>query len=244
MNTGKNMVRGLLFKRELAVNPNISLNVPTVEEILNHEEDYYGILSLMTATPYDMMVQLDEMGVDFCTIDDYQLFLLLFDSIKQKNSGIMFKNLLLSDFSPMVNPNDGAMVLCHKEKKIVIDKLVHFEIVTALRQMHRLKRNNAMPGNDAAKKFLLRRNKEKMKRRMAKGEEDSKLEGLIVALVNTEQFSYGYEGVKGLTIYQFNESVQQIVKKIDYDNRMRGVYSGTLDAKNLRSEDLNWLTHK
>lgn len=71
----------------------------------------------------------------------------------------------------------------------------------------------------------------------------SQLETLIVALVNTEQFSYDYESVKKMTIYQFNESVQQIVKKIEFDNRMHGVYSGTVSAKDLSEKDLNWMVH-
>ena len=63
-------------------------------------------------------------------------------------------------------------------------------------------------------------------------------------MVNTEQYKYGYESTRDLSIYQFNESVRQIIKKVDYDNRMYGVYSGTVSAKDLSQDDLNWLTHK
>ena len=72
----------------------------------------------------------------------------------------------------------------------------------------------------------------------------SQLEDLIVALVNTEQFHYGFEGTRELSIYQFNESVRQVIKKIDYDNKMRGVYAGTVSAKDLSQDDFNWLSHK
>jgi len=81
-------------------------------------------------------------------------------------------------------------------------------------------------------------------RRNAKRELPSRLEELIVALVNTEQFGYRFEDVRDLTIYQFNESFRQVVKKVDYDNRMRGVYAGTVSVKELSQDDLNWLTHK
>lgn len=75
-------------------------------------------------------------------------------------------------------------------------------------------------------------------------DEASHLEGLIVAMVNTEQFSYGFDEVRALTIYQFNRSVYQIVKKIDYDNKMRGIYAGTISAKDMNQNDLNWLSFK
>ena len=88
---------------------------------------------------------------------------------------------------------------------------------------------------------MLQRAREKQKR--AKGRtSDSQLESLIVALVNTEQYKYGFEGTRELSIYQFNESVRQVIKKIDYDNRMYGVYSGTINAKELKREDLTWLS--
>ena len=72
----------------------------------------------------------------------------------------------------------------------------------------------------------------------------SQLEPLIIAMVNTEQYKYNFEETRDLSIYQFNESVRQIIKKVDYDNRMYGVYSGTINAKELSQDDLNWLSHK
>ena len=72
----------------------------------------------------------------------------------------------------------------------------------------------------------------------------SQIEQLIIAMVNTEQYKYDFEGTRELSIYQFNESVRQIIKKVEYDNRMVGVYTGNLNVKELSQEDLNWLTHK
>ena len=73
---------------------------------------------------------------------------------------------------------------------------------------------------------------------------DSQLEPLIVAMVNTEQYKYNYEETRDISIYQFNESVQQIIHKIDYDNKVHGIYAGTVDSKNISRDDLNWLIHK
>ena len=90
---------------------------------------------------------------------------------------------------------------------------------------------------------MLEKARKKMKRRQNRAE-DSQLESLIIAMVNTEQFKYDFEGTLELSIYQFNESVRQIIKKVDYDNRMYGIYAGTVSAKDLSPDDLNWLTHK
>lgn len=89
---------------------------------------------------------------------------------------------------------------------------------------------------------MLERMRAKMKRHPRA--ESSQLEQLIIAMVNTEQFKYDFESARSLTIYQFNECVRQIVNKVNYDNRMFGVYSGTVNVKELSQDELTWLVHK
>ena len=75
--------QNLLYKREIAINDGIKIVVPTVGEILENEDGYYGMVSALTAMPIDMMVQLDDMGLDFTKINDYQLFLMLFSGLNK-----------------------------------------------------------------------------------------------------------------------------------------------------------------
>lgn len=233
----------LLYKREYPINDAIKIVIPTVGEILEQEANYYNIISSITATPYDMMVQLDDIGIDFAEISDYELFLLLFSSLKHQDVSLVFQGLKLSRFETAVNSQNNMMVLRDPESGTVIDRGIYEQICQAIRTIHHLNRNNRKPANGAAKEYMIQRARKKMKRKRD-GIETSQLEDLIVALVNTEQFHYGFEGVKDLTIYQFNESVQQVIKKIDFDNKMRGIYAGTISAKDLNQNDLNWLTHK
>jgi hypothetical protein len=233
----------LLYKREYAINQNIKICIPKVREILDQEDDYYGMVSMLTAMPIDMMVQLDDIGVDFTSINEYELFLLLFSSLKGRDTSLIFGDLDLNGFSPVVNPQNDCIVLLDSSTGTVIDRNIHWEIAGALRKIHNLKRNNRRPGNKEAREYMIRRAREKMRRRNSQKKE-SQLEGLIVAMVNTEQFHYDFEGTGDLTIYQFNESVQQVIKKIDYDNLMYGIYAGTVNAKELSQDALNWLTHK
>ena len=90
---------------------------------------------------------------------------------------------------------------------------------------------------------MLSRAREKQKRNKNR-KKDSQTELLIMAMVNSPEFKYNFETVRDLSIYQFNESVRQIINRVDYNNRMYGIYSGTLNVKDLSQDDLNWLTHK
>lgn len=235
--------RSLLYKRDFPINDKISVHIPLLREVLEQEDNYYGIISTITATPYDMMVQLDDMGVDFSTIDEYELFLITFDMLKTSDTSLVFGDLDFTRFVPMINNQNGMMVMRDDEKDITIDKAIYLQICSALRKIHHLKRENKKPANMEAKKYMIERARKKLARRR-KRIEDSALEEMIVALVNTEQFSYTYNSVLDVTIYQFYESVYQIMWKVDYDNRMYGVYTGTIKAKDLSQDQLNWMAHK
>ena len=233
----------LLYKDRYIINDFIRISIPKVGEILDCEDEYYGLVALLTAMPIDMMVQLDDIGIDFTAINEYDLFLLLFRSLQERDTSMVFGELDLKPFRTAVNEQNGNIVLINKETGVTIDRAIHGQIASALRMIHHLEKNKRKPANAEAKEYMLRREREKM-RRIRNRRSGSQLEDLIVALVNTEQFHYGFEGTRELSIYQFNESVRQVIRKIDYDNKMRGVYAGTVSAKDLSQDDFNWLSHK
>ena len=234
----------LLYKKEYEINDFLSIYIPEVGEVLEQEDEYNFLVSLFTAMPIDMMVQLDEVGIDFTEINEFELFIILFETIiKTKDTSLIFKKLDMRDFFVNVNEQNGSIILENQKTGARIDRAIHGKIAGALRKIHHLEKNTKKPANGEAKEYMLERAKAKAKRSRNRVIE-SELEQLIVAMVNSEQFKYGFEDAKHLTIYQFNESVRQVIKKNDYNNRMHGIYSGTVNAKDLSQSDLNWLTHK
>lgn len=230
----------LLYAKDLRVNDKIHVTIPTVGDIIDDEDGYYGLVSMLTAMPIDYMVQLDEWGIDFTEMTAFDLFLMFFPVIQSQDTSLVFGDMSLEHFTRMTNEKNGLQVLVDPVNDIVIDRAVHSQIQSALRKIHHLKKNNKRPGNEAAKEYMLERARVKLQRRR-KRQQDSMLESLIVAMVNTEQYKYDYERTLGLSIYQFNESVRQIQRKIDYDNRMIGVYAGTVDTSKVDPSDLTWI---
>lgn len=232
----------LLYQREYKINDKISLVIPTVGEVINNEDDYYSLVSMITSMPIDLQVQLDDVGIDYTTVNAWEVFLISFDAVKSHDTTLLFGDLDLSKFEMAENKENNEVVLADFEHDIVIDRVVYEKIATVLRKIHHLQKNTRKPANDEAKRFMLERERVKQKRKKRHSKE-SYLESLIVALVNTEQFKYDYESVLGISIYQFNESLKQIIKKINYDNVMHGIYAGTVSAKDLKPEELNWLSN-
>lgn len=228
-----------LYRKEYKINDHIIVRIPTVEEVLEDEDSYYGIVSSFVSTPFDMMVALDDAGIDPNSINDYELFVLLFSSMKDQDTSRILKDIKLSEFQMMVNPQNNTLVFRNSQGAI-IDRGIHAQIATTLRKIHHMKRNYRRAGNKEAQDYLLERERRRRSNR-SRRLQDSQLEQSILALVNTKEFSYNFETVLGLTIYQFNESLLQINRKIEYDNLMRGVYAGTIDAKKLGQDALTWL---
>ena len=232
----------MLYSRTVPVTDQIGIVIPTVGEIIDRETEYYTIVSVLTAMPIDYMVQLDDIGVDFTQINEYELFLILFGSIRDLDTSLVFDGIRLPMFGIKRDDETGMPVLYDEEDDITIDRVVHTKIAETMRKIHHLEKNNKKPGNEDARRYMLERARKKAKRK--KKEAVSQLEQQIVAMVNTEQFKYGFEGTRELSIYQFNESVRQIDHKMHYDNLMRGIYAGTIDPKSISQDELSWLIHK
>ena len=92
------MTQNLLYATELPINDNIHIYVPTIEEIIDDEDGYYSALSLVVSSPIDFMVQLDDIGIDFSQINDYELFLITFAALQSLDTHLLFGDLDLSKF--------------------------------------------------------------------------------------------------------------------------------------------------
>ena len=234
--------KSLLKLSSVEILPNLSIRIPTVEEILEDEFSYYGIIHSLTASPFQYMVQLDNIGIDFTTISDYQLFMMLFTVYAKSDLSIIFGDLDTSFFILKVKEN--FELLYSTKNKLEINEEVYHDIVNTIRKINLLEKVNYKPGNESARKYLLEKERKKQKRN-AKQKQEPYLEKLVISLVNTSEFKYDYDSCMDLSIYKFNQSFKQIQHKIAFDNTMIGVYAGTVDTSKLSNKDiLSWIPNK
>ena len=224
--------------------PNLSIRIPTVGEILEDEDKYYEIVSSLTATPFQYMVQLDDMGIDYTQITDYQLFMMLFPMYAKSDLSLLFSDLDTSDFGIYINQQDNSQVIYSPNNNIIIDELIYNDLADTIRKINLFEKVKSKPGNESARKYLLEKERKKQKRN-AKKPKEPYLEKLVIALVNTSEFPYNYETCMDLSIYKFNQSFKQIQQKITFDNTMIGVYAGTVDTSKMTNKDaLSWISSK
>lgn len=219
----------------------LSIKIPTVGEILEDEFTYYSIVSSLTASPFQYMVQLDDMGIDFTTVTDYELFKILFLIYAKSDLSLLFGDLDLSDCEIYRGKNQEEF-LYSPGNDIEINEKVYDDIVNIIRTINLFEKVKYKPGNESARKYLLEKERKKQKRNSKKTYEPY-LEKLVVALVNSSEFPYNYDSCMDLSIYRFNQSFKQIQHKIAFDNTMIGVYAGTVDTSKLSNTDaLSWIS--
>ena len=231
---------GLLYRTEYPINDYIKIKIPTVGEVIDDEDNYNAIVSIICATPYDMMVQLDDNGIDFTTIDDWELFCLLFRGLQDRDTSLVFGDLNLKDFEMLKNTENGEVVLANLQTGAIIDRSIHYMIAKFLREVMGIERTNKKPGNEEARLYMIERARKKQQRARRNKKPHSQLESFIISLVNTSEFSYDYRSVRDLTIYQFFSSLRQISNKTRYDKLMIGVYAGTVNVKEINQSELSW----
>lgn len=235
----------LIRNKQYQINENISINIPTLGEIYDYgDNEYFRLIQLLTSTPYDLMVQFDDIGIDYETITEYQLFLMLFEGFVAQgiDLSIIFGSLDLTALQLAESKITNGIVLIDQEQNCIIDQLIQQDICDVIRKIHFLKKQDKKAGNQAAKEYLIERNRIKQRRAAKKQKQRSILDESIIHLVNTEEFKYNYEECMDLSIYKFNASLHQIQKKKDWEQTMNGVYFGTVDLSKLNIEKNHWMS--
>ena len=240
--------KSLLVCDKIEVSSDITIFMPTVEDVLNDEQYYYDIVHQMTASPYSMMVQLDDIGVDFTTISDFELFIMNSIGIFSKDLSMFFgdtfsqlRDVLTNNDIPLEikqkalfagkNEND-VICLYDAVDDIVIDEYIFSKISDVFRKINSIDKDNRKPGNDAAKKYLIDKNRRYLKRHK-NDEYKPFFENYVVSLVNKQEFKYNYEETLKLSIYKFNRSLKQIKHVVEFDKLTNGIYAGTVDASKI-----------
>ena len=227
---------------DYVINDKIVIRQPLIGEIVDYgEKQYFRMIQGLCSTPSDMMVELTEMGYDFVTMDDFELFKMISPTFKKEQTSILLGGLDLSSLELYDDLNNGDVVLYNEESKIKIDKLIYQKIVDFIRLIHGMKANHDVPATKNARKVMIELAKQDALI-AAKKPYKSNLRNLISGMVNSGMLQYNLQEVFDLTIYQFMDSVHRVQAIKQADAMLHGIYGGMVDATKLTNKDeLNWL---
>ena len=132
---------GLYMGDPYVINEHITITQPTIGQITAYgEKAYYSMVHTITAIPSDMKAQLDDMGLDYEQLEDFELFIMLAPTLSKESTSILFGDIDFSKLKIFKNPQNDQIVLADRETGLVIDMLIYERIVNYLRQVHGLKK--------------------------------------------------------------------------------------------------------
>lgn len=231
----------MYFGEPYKVNDKISVYIPTVGDIVKFgERKYYGIVHTLTCIPSDMKSQLDDLGIDYMQISDFELFMMLTRGLDQESTRLILGNLDLSKFEPCVNQLNGEVVLYDKENDIVIDRLIYIKIVDYIRKVHNIKPKVEKAANKTTRKILIQLDRDRIKKAQ-KEPYKSQLKGLISAMMRYPGFKYKSNELKECGLYEFMDTVQGAQIYISSTALLQGSYSGMIDTSKINKKEFNWM---
>ena len=231
-----------LFRGEgYKINDKILIRQPTLEEIVDFgEQRYFGLVRTICSTPADRKVEIwDKLHVFWEKIDEYDLFISLFQTLQKSEVSILFGDMDFTTFKLGTQTGLPDLVLKNKDQ-VVIDRAIHKLMTDYLRQIHKLKKNVDTGFNDATRKIMIEDDRDEMALQMQKPFQ-SLLLPLISSLTNCPEFKYRWDDVWTLPIGVFMDSVERVQKHKSYNYVMPGIYSGCVDMKKLDKKELHWM---
>ena len=233
----------LYLGSDIKIASGITLYQPTIGDIANYNEaEYFSMAQTLCATPSSMKVALDDMKLDYMQVDDFQLFMMLCQSLTPDKTKPLLGNLDLTKFKPYSVGETEDVLLANGEvdengNPIVINTIIYEILVTYIRKMHNFKKQVDKAGNAITRKVLIDED-----RKAAQRNKDKQYKSFLVPLVSSLQGRQGYtkDYICNMGLYEFMNQIARTQIIVQADAALGGMYSGFVDTKKMDKTVLDW----
>ena len=233
----------LYLGSDIKIANGIVLYQPTIGEIANYNEaEYFSMAQTLCATPSSMKVALDDMKLDYMQVEDFQLFMMLTQSLSPDKTKPLLGDLDLTKFKPYQRQGSEEVVLANGEfdddgNPIIINQIIYDILVTYIRKMHNFKKQVDKAGNAITRKVLIDED-----RKAAQRNKDKPYKSFLVPLVSSLQGRQGYtkDYICNMGLYEFMNQIARTQIIVQADAALGGMYSGFVDTKKMDKTVLDW----
>lgn len=230
----------LYFGDDYVINDKIKIHQPTIGEVVSYgEASYFSTVHTITAIPSDMKSQLwDNMNLDWTEVQDFELFMMLSQTLTPDRTSLLFGDLDFSKLRPFRNNQNGNIVLADKEAGVIIDEMIYLRIVSYLRKLHNIKPKVEKAANKITKRILIDEDRNKILY-----SKDKPFKSYLLPLISAVKVKQGYtkDYVKNMGFYEFMDDVNRMQVIHNADHLLSAAYAGTIDMKKINKAELNWM---
>lgn len=224
---------------DFVINDNIKVCQPTIKKIAEFgEREFFSVVHTVTAIPSDMKSQLWDMGLDWTELDDFELFMMLAQTLTPERTELLFGDLDFSKLRPFKNNQNGNIVLADKEAGIIVDKMIYLRIVGYLRKAFNITPKIEKAANKMTKKILIEEDRQKIK-----FNKDKPFKSFLLPLISAVKVRQGYtkDYVLNMGYVEFMNDVARLQVIHNADHLLSACYAGTIDMKKINKAELNWM---
>lgn len=229
----------LYFGDDYVINDYITISQPSIGQVVDYgESSYFSTIYTLTAIPSDMKAPLWDMGIDWTELDDFELFIMLSQTLTLDKTSLLFGDLDFSQLKPYPNKINGDIVLANKETGVIIDKMIYLRIVSYLRKLHNITPKIERAANEMTKKVLIEEDRNKIRLNQEKP-----FKSYLLPLISAVKVRQGYtkEYVRNMGLYEFFDDIARMSLINNADHLLSAAYAGTIDMKKINKQDFNWM---
>ena len=233
----------LYMSEDIKIANGIILKCPKIKDVAEYGESaYFSMVNTLCATPSSMMVALDDMKLNYMKVKDFELFMMLCQSLKQEATYPLLGDLDLTKFKPHQVGDTEEVILVHEdtiydENPIVISPIIHEVLTTYIRKMHNLKKEVKKAGNEITRKQLIRLARQDAA--MAKNKPHESFLRPVISAVKCRQ-GYSMDYIREMGIFELMDDLSRLNVIVQADAALGGMYSGMIDTKKMDKTVLNW----
>lgn len=222
------------------INDNIKVLQPTIRQIAEFgERDFFSVVHTVCAIPSDMKSQLWDMGLDWMEVDDFELFVMLSQTLTPDRTCLLFGDLDFSTLKPFSHPQiEDEVILANRETGVLIDKMIYLRIVSYLRKAFDITPKIEKAANKMTKQILIEEDRKKIELN-----KDKPFKSFLLPLISSVKVKQGYtkEYVLNMGYVEFMNDVARLQIINNADHLLHSAYSGCLDLKKIDKKELNWM---
>lgn len=229
----------LYFGDPYVVNQYITIYQPTIGEIIEYgEREYYSMVQTLTAIPSEMKSSLWDSGLDWTQVEDFQLFMMLSQSLSQDQTKIILGDIDLQRMKPVENLQNGEIVLYDTITGAIIDELAYKTMSAYLCKLHNLTKKVEKAGNKFTKQVLIDEDRQKKEYGL-----QQPYKSFLMPLVSAIKVRQGYtrDYIKNMGLYEFFDDVHRSQIIVNTDSLLSGAYSGMMDTSKIKKSEFNWM---
>lgn len=230
----------LYFGDDYVINEYITITQPTIDQIVRYgEAPYFSMVHTLTAIPSDMKsIIWDQMQLDWTKIEDFELFMILSQTLTPDKTGILFGDLDFSKLRPFNNNQNDEVVLANKETGLIIDKLIYTRIANYLRKLHGITPKPEKAKGKRAKQAMIDED-----RRIREFNKDKPFKSFLMPLISSLKVKQGYtkDYVRNMGLFEFFSDISRIQAIDSADHLLNGMYCGMADLSKIEKKNFNWM---